>query len=234
MNKLGLVGGTGPESTIPYYRGIVYGARRLSGEKGFPPLLIDSIDVFTVMDYCARKDYKGLADYLSRSIGNLAAGGADLAALTGNTPHIVFDELCRRSPIPLVSIPETAAAYAASKGWKALALLGTAFTMKEDFFKAPFRKRGIALLLPDEKEQEEIQHRIETELEVGIKKEETLTAFQTIIRKLAAQGAEAVILGCTELPLLLNEKTSPLPVLDTMAVHIDKLISLITEKEPLL
>lgn len=229
MKKLGLVGGTGPESTIPYYRTIVYAVQRRLGKKEFPPLVIDSIDVYRVMAYCARKDYTGLTNYLSESIQHLTAAGADFAALTGNTPHIVFPTLQKRSPIPLVSIPEVSAAYAKQKQYQKLALLGTAFTMKEDFFKKPFIENGIELLLPAEDEQVQIQKRIENELELGITTDETLTYFQSIISALQAQGAEAVILGCTELPLLLNDTTSPLPCLDTMQIHIEKLVEMILE-----
>ena len=232
MKKLGLVGGTGPESTIPYYRGIVYAVQKQSGKKEFPPLVIDSIDVFHVMDYCARKDYGSLTAYLAASVKNLAAAGADFAALTGNTPHIVFDDLTRLSPIPLVSIPEAAADYAAAKHYKKLALLGTAFTMKEDFFKKPFRRKQIDLLIPDETEQALLQNLIENELELGIKKESTLHYFQQVISRLKTQGAEAVILGCTELPLILNDNTSPLPCLDTMEIHIEKLVQLIINPSP--
>ncbi len=232
MKKLGLVGGTGPESTIPYYRGIVYSVQKQSGKKEFPPLVIDSIDVFHVMDYCARKDYTGLTAYLAESIKNLAAAGAEFAALTGNTPHIVFDQLASLSPIPLVSIPETAAACACRRNYKKLALLGTAFTMKEDFFKIPFQQKQIDLLVPDRHEQAKIQHHIENELELGIKKESTLQYFQQVISRLKYQGAEAVILGCTELPLLLNDTVSPLPCLDTMEIHIERLVQMIMEPFP--
>ncbi len=129
MRKLGIVGGIGPESTIPYYHDIAYGVQKMLGRPVFPPLIIDSINVFDILSFCQRKDYSGLTDYISRSIRNLAAGGAEIGALTGNTPHIVFEELQRRSPIPLVSIVDTACQAAKSMGLTRLFLLGTAFTM---------------------------------------------------------------------------------------------------------
>jgi len=231
MKKLGLVGGTGPESTIPYYHDIVYGVQKRLGTSAFPPLVIDSIDVFRVLDFCARKDYAGLADYISASIAHLAAAGADFAALTGNTPHIIFGELAARSPIPLVSSVETACLAAQKRNFKKLLLLGTAFTMSEDFFKAPFRKAGLTLLLPNADEKRWIHEKISAELELGIKKEETLAGFQALIQNAKESGADAVILGCTELPLLLRDAVSPLPCLDTMAVHIEALIDEILKGE---
>lgn len=230
MKKLGLVGGIGPESTIPYYHDIVYGVQKALGKPVFPPIIIDSISVFQVLSFCQEKDYSGLAGYVSQSIQHLAAGGAEIAALTGNTPHIIFDELQRSSPIPLISIVDTACAAAKERGLSRLFLLGTAFTMKEDFFKAPFRKAGIEITVPDEAAQHWVHDKISSELELGIKKEETLSGFQSLIQKAKANGAEAVVLGCTELPMLLSDDVSPLPCLDTMAIHIQALIKDILEE----
>lgn len=224
MKKLGLVGGIGPESTIPYYHDIVYGVQKKLGRPVFPPIIIDSINVFHVLSFCQNRDYSGLAAYISTSIRNLAAGGADFAALTGNTPHIIFEELQRRSPIPLVSIIDATCQAARSEGFSHVFLLGTAFTMSEDFFKIPFCKAGIQISVPDPSEQKWVHEKISSELELGIKREETLTGFQTLIQKARDNGAEAVILGCTELPLLLSDKVSPLPCLDTMSIHIQFLI----------
>lgn len=224
MRKLGLVGGIGPESTIPYYHGIVYGVQKELGRPVFPPVIIDSIDVFRVLSLCQKKDYTGLSEYISCSIQNLAAGGAELAALTGNTPHIIFDALQRRSPIPLVSIVDTACQAARDQGFSRLFLLGTAFTMAEDFFKAPFRHAGIEITVPSEAGQRWVHEKISSELELGIKKEETLSGFQDLIKNAKESGAEAVVLGCTELPILLSDSVSPLPCLDTMAIHIHTLI----------
>lgn len=224
MKKLGLVGGIGPESTIPYYHDIVYGVQKKLGDSVFPPIIIDSINVFQVLSFCQKKDYAGLTVYISTSIQNLAAGGADFAALTGNTPHIIFQELQNRSPIPLVSIIDATCQDARDKGYSHVFLLGTAFTMSEDFFKIPFRKSGIRITVPDPSEQQWVHDKISSELELGIKREETLVGFQALIQKAKTNGAEAVILGCTELPLLLSDKVSPLPCLNTMSIHIQSLI----------
>ena len=227
MRKLGLIGGTGPESTVPYYRGIVYGVRERTG--AFPPLAIESVDVFRVLDFCGRRDYGGLLAYLLRAVESLAAAGAERAALTGNTPHIVFPELQARSPIPLVSMPEAACLEAERLGMKRLLLLGTRFTMEEDFFKRPFWDRGMEILIPDPAERLWLDGRISGELELGVVRPETQAAVDELLRRWQGLGADAAILGCTELPLLYENRPAPLPLLDTMAAHIRTLIAQITE-----
>lgn len=229
MRKLGLVGGTGPESTVPYYRKIVYGVRERTGS--FPPLVIESVDVFQVLDFCRRKDYDSLLTYLLRAVESLAAAGAERAALTGNTPHIVFPELQARSPIPLVSMPEAASLEARRLGMKRLLLLGTRFTMKEDFFKQPFWDRGMEILIPEPAEQVWIDQKISEELELGVVRPETQSTMDHIIRCWQEKGADAAVLGCTELPMLYEGRPGPLPLLDTMAAHIRTLIDWIVEND---
>ena len=228
MRKLGLVGGMGPESTIPYYHGIVYGVQRALGKPVFPELSIESINLFEILWLCQEKRHDELVERLLKAIDNLARSGADFAALSANTPHIVFDKLQERSPIPLISIVEAACKEAGHRGLKKIGLLGTIFTMTGDFFKAPFLKSGIQVVVPQEKELPLISDRITKELELGIVKDETLAYFQRVIAGMqSADGIEAIVLGCTELPLVLNDEVSPLPCLDTMQIHINALIKAI-------
>lgn len=225
MKKLGLVGGTGPESTIPYYRGIVYGVQKVVGEEYFPNLTVESVNVFDILRLCGEENFDELTEYLLRAVQNLANSGAEFAALSANTPHIVFDRLEARSPIPLVSIVEAACEEAERRGFKKLGLLGTIFTMTGDFFKGPFVRRGIEIAVPTGEEMEYINGRIVTELEHGVVHDETLKGFQRVISRMQAEEhIEAVILGCTELPLILNDRVSPVPCLDTMEIHIQALV----------
>lgn len=225
MRKLGLVGGMGPESTVPYYKGIVYGVQRRLGRDVFPPLTIESVDVFAVLGLCAQGKYDELTDYLLRALDNLTACGCDFAALSANTPHVVFDGLARRASLPLVSIVDAARDGALRRGVRALGLLGTRFTMEGDFFREPFEKAGIRVAAPDAAEREWIQAHIEGELERGVVREETREGFLRIIKKMQAeQGIEAVALGCTELPLLLSDEVTPVPCLDTLRIHVDALV----------
>lgn len=226
MKKLGLVGGMGPESTIPYYRDIVYGVQKRVGKDFFPNLTVESIDVFEVLRLCGEQKYDELTDYLFRAVNSLAQSGADFAALSANTPHIVFDRLRELSPIPMISIIESACGEAEKRKLKKVGLLGTIFTMTGDFFKLPFLRRKIDIAVPSNAEMEYINQKISSELEHGIVNEETLEYFKKIIfRMQGSENIEAVILGCTELPLLLNDKVSPVPCLDTMQIHIRDIIN---------
>lgn len=228
MKKLGLVGGMGPESTIPYYHDIVYGVQEALGQSVFPELSIESVNVFTVLRLCGEEKYDELTDYLMTAINNLAKGGAEFAALSANTPHIVFDRLREKSPIPLISIVEAACEEAKRRELKKIGLLGTVFTMTGEFFKNPFLKNGIQMIIPSAEEMELVNEKISTELELGIIKEETLLSFQQIISRMKDEnGIEAIVLGCTELPLLLNDEVSPVPCLDTMQIHINSIIDAI-------
>lgn len=230
MRKLGLVGGMGPESTIPYYHDIVYGVNEKTGGKEFPNITIESVNVFKVLDLCAKEKYEELADYLMEAINALYKSGAKFAALSANTPHIVFDRLKERSPLPLVSIVEAASEEAKNRGYKKIGLFGTIFTMKGDFFKKPFVQQGIEIITPEECEIEYINEKIATELERGIVKEETLHEFQKIITRLKEEkGIESIVLGCTELPLILNDEVSIVPCLDTIQIHVKKLVDMIIE-----
>lgn len=230
MKKLGLVGGMGPESTIPYYRDIVYGVQNRIGEKYFPNLTIESINVFDILKLCNEQKYDELTDYLMNAIQNLINSGVDFIALSANTPHIVFDRLQAQSTVPLVSIIETTRDEALRLNKHRLGLFGTIFTMTGDFFKAPFYHSHIEIITPTVKEMEYINYKISSELELGIVKEETLQSFQKIIKRMQEEeGIEAIILGCTELPLLLNDEVIPVPCLDTMKIHIQHLIDWIVE-----
>lgn len=228
MKKLGLVGGMGPESTIPYYHDIVYGVQEALGESIFPELSIESVNVFNVLKLCDEKKYDELTEYLMGAINNLAKSGAEFAALSANTPHIVFDRLKEQSPIPLISIVEATCEEAKHRKLKKIGLLGTIFTMTGEFFKAPFAKNGIQVVIPTKSEMGIINEKISTELELGIVKEETLLFFQNVINRMKSEnGIEAIVLGCTELPLLLNDEVSSVPCLDTMQIHINSIVKTI-------
>lgn len=225
MKKLGLVGGMGPESTISYYRGIVYGARERVGDGYFPTLIMESVNVFDVLRLCGEQNYEELTEYLLRAVRHLVRGGADFAAIAANTPHIVFERLKERSPIPLVGIVESACQEAERRNLKKLGLLGTGSTATEVFFRQAFLRRGMEIIVPPQEERDYVHQKISSELEHGVVKSETLGAFQTIISNLRSEARiDAVILGCTELPLLLNEDVSPVPCLDAMEIHIRAII----------
>ena len=228
MKKLGLIGGTGPESTIEYYKGIEYGVQKKSGRSFFPNLTIESLSVFDVLDFCQKQDYAGLTAYLLKGIRNLAAAGAQYAALTGITPHIVFEELSKASPISLVSMVDSARDYAAAHGYQKICLLGTLPTMEGTFFQNSFAKRGIEVVTPNAEERTYIGTKIETELEFDKVLPETQRAFKEIAERIIREEqVQAVVLGCTELPLIFNGVDLSVPYIDVMQVHISALIDLI-------
>lgn len=221
MKKLGLIGGTGPESTLLYYRKFVYEANRRIGDTFFPNLTIESINVYDVLEMCSRQDYPALVNYLATAIDNLVAAGAEIVALTGNTPHIVFHELEAYAPVPLVSIIDSTCTEAQNQGINKIGLLGTRFTMEADFFKKPFADAGIAVVIPHADEISYIADKIHDELERGIVEPQTRDRFISIIQRMSQNdGIEAIILGCTELPILFADTTLPVKALDTVDIHI--------------
>lgn len=147
-------------------------------------MTIESVNVFDVLRLCGEQKYDELTDCLLEAIRNLARSGADFAVLSANTPHIVFDRLQALSPIPLISIIESACKEAQRRKLKRLGLLGTGFTMKEDFFKKPFLREGIDIVTPADAEMEYVHQKISSELEHGIVKKDTLEGFGKIISRM--------------------------------------------------
>ena len=227
MKKIGLVGGTGPESTLMYYKELNTRIDQLTGGKAMPDLAIESVDFRKAWAYVSNGEKDNLADYLSEKVSCLRSTGCEVISLTAGTMHLVINEIEKKTGVSLVSIPKAVADEAASKGYTKVGLLGTIFTMEQDYMKKDLINAGIEVCIPGKEDRELVAKRIFEELELGIVKEETLKEFQDLISKMKnEQGIQAVILGCTELPLLLNEKNSPLPILDSVEIHIRKLIEL--------
>ena len=224
MATLGIVGGLGPESTIDYYRRILEEWKRESPSSS-PSIIIDSLDVDRGLRL-VEHDRPALVEYLAASLGRLAAAGADFAAMAANTPHVVFDELVARSPIPIVSIVEACAEEAARRGLHRLALLGTRFTMEGTFYPAVFARRGIAIVAPNDEERRWIHDRYVGQLLKGDFREETRDGVIAVVRRLRQeQNIDGVILGGTELTLLLSAPVvADLPALDTTALHVAAIV----------
>ncbi len=225
MKKLGLIGGIGPESTVAYYRKIIHGVQDRQGKENLPRVSIESLSAFQVFSFCRAGRLDDLENYVLDAIRNLAAGGADMAALTGNTPNIVLDRVRLRSPIPIISAIDATCDEAVRRGLSSLGLLGTVFTMTNTFFKEPFERRGIKVVVPSDAQIAYIQSKIEAELEHGVVKQDTQADFVSIIDDLrASSGIEQIALACTELPLILSDNNSPVPCLDTMEIHVEALV----------
>ncbi len=227
MKKIGLVGGTGPESTLMYYKELNQRIDRLTGGKAMPDIAIESVNFHRFWGYVTDNELDLLTNYLVEKINCLARSGAEVVSLTCATGHIVIDRIRLKTNTLLVSVPETVCEKAAAMGIKKVGLIGTIFTMEKDYMKKPFANAGIDVIIPKQTERQLIAERIYEELERGIVNERTLKELQQIIERMRADdGIEAIILGCTELPLLLNNSNSPVPCLDSVDIHIERLIEL--------
>ena len=225
MKKIGLVGGTGPESTLMYYRELNSRIDKLLSGKHMPDIVIESVDFRRAWEYVSEEQYDSLTDYLAEKVDCLKGAGADIISLTAVTMHLVADEIMSKTGVSLISIPQVVSKEAVSRGYKKIGLLGTLFTMEQDYMKKDFREAGIEVFVPEKTDRELIAKRILEELELGIVKDSTLKEFQRIIEKMRDENSiEAVVLGCTELPILLNSENSPLPILDSVEIHINELI----------
>src|SRR5437773_11896317 len=157
MKILGIIGGLGPESTVDYYQRIIALYRERTGDGSYPEFIINSVDLKKGLDFMDANDLTGMADYLLQGVGKLARAGADFGLISANTPHIVFEEVASKSPIPLISIVEATCAAAKTRKLKRLALFGTRYTMQATFYPKVFSREGIELLLHDAKDQAYVQ-----------------------------------------------------------------------------
>lgn len=231
MATVGIVGGLGPESTIDYYRRILEAWEREDPSTA-PSIVIDSLDVRRALRLVER-DRPALTEYLLASLCRLAGAGVDFVAMTANTPHIVFDELAARSPVALLSIVEVCAQEARRRGLRRLALLGTRFTMEASFYPTVCARCGITVVSPNEADRGWIHERYVGQLLRGDFRDETRDEFISLVSRLRDdEGIDGVILGGTELPLLLS---SPLiagvPVLDTTALHVTAIVQRLRQAE---
>lgn len=174
MKKIGLVGGTGPESTLMYYKELNSRIDKLTNNKQMPDIAIESVNFRRAWDYVSNQKYDSLADYLSEKIENLKATGAEVIALTAATMHIVYEQIVQKTSVNLVSIPKSVCEEIKKKGYKKVGLLGTIFTMEQDYMKKDLIESGIEVYVPEKSDRELVAKRIYEELEAGTVKESTL------------------------------------------------------------
>jgi len=226
VKAIGLVGGIGPESTIEYYRFLIAEYRSQVRDGSYPPILINSIDLTKMIGLIAAGELAAVTEYLSGEVVKLARGGADFAALASNTPHVVFDEIRARSPIPMISIVDATCEEARSLQLRRVGLLGTRFTMQGRFYPTVFSQSGMTVVVPDPEEQIYVHEKYMGELVKGTVLPETRDGLLAIARRLRErERVEGVILGGTELPLILRDAPSPgVPFLDTTRIHVKKIV----------
>jgi len=227
MKTVGVIGGIGPESTIEYYRFLIAEYRSRIADGSYPSILINSIDLTKMLGHIERGELGAVTDYLAGEVGKLARAGADFAVLASNTPHIVFDELQRRAALPLISIVEATCEAALALSLKRVGLFGTRFTMQGGFYPAVLSRRGVAVVLPDPEDQGYIHEKYLGELVQGLIRPETRERLLRIAHRLRErEQVEAIILGGTELPLILRDAPgSTVPFLDTTTIHVKAIVA---------
>jgi aspartate racemase len=226
MKIIGMIGGIGPESTIDYYRRLLEGAQKRNPGGPAPSIIINSIDLQKGLDLLGANQLSDLTEYIVPEVVRLHRAGVEFGFLAANSPHIVFDDIARRSPIPLVSIVEATCVSAKSRGFKKLGLLGTRFTMHGSFYPEVFTREGLELAVPTADEQDYVHDKYIHELIPGKFLPETRDGLLAIATRMKNQdGIQALVLGGTELPLILTDNSLlGIPFLDTTQIHVDAIL----------
>jgi aspartate racemase len=227
MTTVGILGGIGPESTVEYYRGLIAGYRQLRPDGSYPSIILNSLDVMKLLAWMDASQLPEVTDYLVDALQKLVRAGADFAIIAANTPHIVFDEVQQRSPIPMVSIVEAARAEAQNRGIRKAALLGTRFTMQARFYPEVFSRKGITLVVPSLDEQNYIHDKYVGELLKDVFLPETREKLPEIIDRMKERDQiQAAILAGTELPLLLpGDEACGIALSNTTQIHVRAVVA---------
>jgi len=226
MKKVGIVGGIGPASTLDYYSGIIRGVRTKQGGEDYPEIIIYSINMTKMLALVSREDRGALVTMLLTAVDALSAAGADFAVIASNTPHIVFEQVRRQSALPLISIVEATCMQAQTQKVKKAVIIGTRFTMGSGLYAEALDKYHITAVVPTESEQEAIHGMIFPKLEDGIVDQEDKQKMLGMIEELLSKHhADALVLGCTELPLMIKDRDVDAIVLNTTQIHIDAIVN---------
>jgi aspartate racemase len=226
MTTLGIVGGIAPESTIDYYRSIIASYRRQKNDGSYPQILINSIDLTHMIGLIGAGEIRAVTELMIDSVQQLARGGADVALFASNTPHLVYDDVAKASPIPMISIVEETCRAAKSLGFQRLGLFGTRFTMQASFYPNVFGASQMTVIAPTPDEQAFIHEKYMGELVAGVFRDETRAQLIAIIQAMKSRDQiDGVILGGTELPLILKEPSyDGVAVLDTTRIHVESAV----------
>jgi len=226
MQTIGLIGGITPQSTILYYEVLNSLASKQFGSLHSCKVIINSVDFGEIAELQKSNHWGKLEDIMCNAASSLEKAGAGLILICANTMHLTIDAVKNTVSIPVIHIAEVTAEQILVKGIKKVALLGTKFTMELPFYKNIVSTFGIETIIPGEKDREVINTIIYDELTIGLLKETSKNAYLKIIDKLINLGAEGVILGCTEIPLLIKQSDVVVPVFDTTTIHATKAFNL--------
>ncbi len=227
MKTIGIIGGITWLSTIDYYRLINQQVNEKLGGVTSAKMIVWSAEFAEIKRLTVADDWDGLAAIISSAAQKLEQAGADCILIGANTMHKIADAVQAAVNIPLIHIAEVTADAVAEQHLKKVALLGTKYTMQLDFYKKKLAEKDIETIIPDDAEDIEfINDAIYEEMGKGLFLPKTKAGFIRIINALVAQGAEGVILGCTEIPILIKQEDSPVPVFDTTAIHVNAAVAL--------
>ena len=219
MKKIGIIGGLSAESTIEYYKIILKEYNELKGGTASPLLIIESLDLEEVSNLVADNKWDEVIQIILQSAQNLEKTGAGVIIIATNTIHKIFDKIKESIVTPMISIIDATAEVIKSQGLRKIGLLGTIFTIQSDFYQKALLKHGLETIVPNQEDQEYVNKIIFDELVHHILKTESKIGYLEVIKRLQEKGAEGVILGCTEIPLLIKQEDSSIPVFDTTTIH---------------
>jgi len=226
MKKIGLVGGISWTSTVDYYRYLNEGINEQLGGLNFAECMIYSVNFDDFQRFNAAYDWDATFELLVNAAENLKKGGAEAIVLCANTAHIVSDRISERVNLPLIDITTAVADAIHHAGLKKVGLLGTTYTMELDFYKDKLIANGIEPIIPESQEDRDyIEDTLRNELGRGVLNPETKRQYLAIIQQLIDNGAEGIILGCTEIPLLIHQEDIAVPVFDTTKIHAKAAVS---------
>lgn len=222
MKTIGLIGGMSWESTVTYYQIVNSVIKRELGGLHSAKVLLYSVDFEEIERYQSAGEWDKSADVLAQAALNLQKAGADFIVICTNTMHKVVPQIQEKISVPILHIAEATAQKLQENGIKKVGLLGTKYTMTQDFYKSKILEAGIDVIIPSSEDVEVVNSVIYNELCLGEIKTDSREKYKKIIEKMAADGAEGVILGCTEIGLLIKQEDSVIPVFDTTQIHGEK------------
>ena len=217
--SIGIIGGMSPESTVAYYEYITRTYTERHGDYGYPEILIYSVSFQPYVDWPVADRWDLVAQGLSEAARKLEAMGAGCIIIATNTMHIVFDEVQASVDAPMISLLDAVGAAIQERGLSTVGLLGTEFTMEKPFYRKALEGQGIEVLVPEAEDRRFVNAVIYEELVAGQILDASRAGFLAVIERLAGRAAEGVILGCTEIPLLVSEADAGLPLFDTTTIH---------------
>ena len=226
MKKIGIIGGLSPESTVKYYKWLNDGVKARMGGHHSAKVLLFSVNFGEFVDLKDKGDWDTQGCILAEEAAALERAGAEFIVLATNTMHKMADQIVAAIHVPFLHLADATANRIVAQGLDTVGLLGTRFTMEEDFYKGRLADKGITALVPDEAGRIAVNDVIYNELTQGVVKEESRAAYRRIMHDLAEQGAQGIIMGCTEITMLVDQGDSPVPLFDTTKIHVEEALKM--------